>query len=390
MNTHPVKVLHLIPTLASGGAERQIVNLVSSTSGKIINHTVCVIGEADFFAPAVREAGCKVVKLGISAKHPFFRAAFKFRHVIAKEKPDIIHSWLYDANISARLAVFFNVKTPIVTSFQLADYEPEAARLANWNPQKVRGLKAIDKLTSVTTKPYFVPCSEFVKKSYQRYYGLDEAKTQVIYNSVNPDLLRASENDLKKLRRELALPADAFIYLNVGRLDPQKNHKVMFEAFREVSAEIPNAFLLLAGVGSLENELKKLADDLQINEKILFLGRRDDVGALLKLADIFVFPSFFEGLPVALIEAMFKSLPCIASRIEVFEEVIGDGETGLLVNPTSPNELKDAMIGLYKNADLRKSLGENALRQVRAKFHTDTTARQWEDFYQKIKAESLS
>src|SRR5688572_26982261 len=152
MNMHPVKVLHLIPTLASGGAERQIVNLVSSTSGKIINHTVCVIGEADFFAPAIRKAGGKVVKLGISAKHPFFRAALKFRQVITEEKPDIIHSWLYDANISARLAVFFNIKMPIITSFQVADYEPEAARVANWNSQKVRGLKAIDKLTSVTTK----------------------------------------------------------------------------------------------------------------------------------------------------------------------------------------------------------------------------------------------
>ena len=128
----------------------------------------------------------------------------------------------------------------------------------------------------------------------------------------------------------------------------------------------------------------------KINEKILFLGRRDDVGALLKLANVFVFPSFFEGLPVALVEAMFKSLPCIASRIEVFEEVISDGETGLLVDPASPDELKDAMIKLYKNADLRKSLGENAFRQAMAKFHADTTARQWEDFYQKVKAQSLS
>src|SRR5688500_17537925 len=163
MNMHPVKVLHLIPTLTSGGAERQVVNLVGSTSGKIINHTVCVIGEADFFAPAIRKAGYKVIKLGIYRKHPFFRAALKFRGVIAEEKPDIIHSWLYDANISARLAVFFNVKMPIITSFQLADYEPEATRIANWHPQKIRGLKAIDKLTSLTTKPYFVPCSEFVK-----------------------------------------------------------------------------------------------------------------------------------------------------------------------------------------------------------------------------------
>jgi glycosyltransferase involved in cell wall biosynthesis len=382
----PIKVLHLIPTLSSGGAERQLANLVSNTSREKINHVVCVIGDAAFYAPYIEKAGYKIVGLELFGKHPFFKAAAKFRRVVRAEKPDIIHSWLYDANVSARLANVFSGRTPIVTSLQLADYEPEAARLANYNPLKVRGLRAIDKFTAAVARPYFVPCSEFVKNSYRRHYGIDDAKTQVIYNSVDPDLIKVSAADLKKTRESLALPSDAFIYLNVGRLDPQKNHKNLFEAFRQVSLEIPNAFLLLAGVGGSENKLKKLARDLAIDAKAVFLGRRDDVGALLELADVFVFPSFFEGLPLALVEAMFKRLPCIASRIEVFEEVIDDGETGLLINPASPAELKDAMIKLYKSENLRKSLGENAFRRAREKFNSATTAREWENFYQKVKA----
>ena len=385
MNKQVIKVLHFIPTLLSGGAERQLVNLVSSTSKQVVDHVVCVINEADFFAPYIREAGYRVVELGISAKRPFLRAASKFRRVIREENPDIIHSWLYDANISARLAILPNGRIPIVTSLQLPDYEPEARRIGNWNPHKVRGLKFIDKTTARLTKPDFVACSEFVKKSYQRHYGIDESKISVIYNSVNPNLLSASTDDLKKLRRELALPADAFVYLNVGRLDPQKNHKILFEAFSRISTEIPNSFLLLAGVGGLEDELKKLAENLRINEKVFFLGRRNDIGALLELSDVFVFPSSFEGLGVALVEAMFKSLPCIASRIEVFEEFITDGETGLLIDQTSPIELRDAMLKLYKNANLRKSLGENAFHKAETKFHSDMTARQWEHFYRKIK-----
>ena len=388
MSLQPIKVLHLIPTLSSGGGERQLVNLVSSTSKEIVNHIVCVIGEADFFAPNIREAGCKVIEFEIFAKHSFLKAASKFRRIVREEKPDIIHSWLYDANVSARLGNLLNGKTPIVTSLQLADYEPEVRRIGNYNPKKVRALQAIDKFTTIITNPFFVPCSEFVKKSYQRHYGIDENRTQVIYNSVDPKLLSASENDLKKIHEELALPPDAFIYLNVGRLDPQKNHRVLFEAFRRVSAEIPNAFLLLAGIGSLEKKLKKIIEDLQIKEKVFFLGRRNDIGALLELADVFVFPSFFEGLPVALVEAMFKSLPCIASRIEVFEEVITDGKTGLLIDPTSADKLKDAMIELYKNADLRKSLGENAFYSVKEKFNVAVTAEQWENFYWKVKSES--
>lgn len=381
----PIKVLHLISTLSSGGAERQLTNLVSTTSAETVDHVVCAINEPYFFAPDIRDAGYKVIELDISAKRPFLEAALKFRRVIRDEKPDIIHTWLYDANVSARLAVFLNGKIPIITSLQLPDYEPESARIGNWNPHKVRGLRMIDKFTAILTKPYFVPCSNFVKNSYRRYYGIDESKTEVIYNSVNPDLLKTSEKDLENLRGELKLPADAFIYLNIGRLDPQKNHKRLLEAFRLALAEAPNAYLLLAGAGGLEDELKKFAEDLGLGERAVFLGRRNDVGALLEFSDVFVFPSLFEGLGVAFVEAMFKSLPCIISRIEVFEEVITDGETGLLFDPTSPVDIKNAMIVLYKDADLRNSLRKNALERAESKFHAAKTARQWENFYQRVK-----
>lgn len=380
-----LKVLHLIPTLLGGGAERQLTNLVCGSSRDNVHHVVCVIGEAEFFLGKLREAGFKVIQLDIFAKRPFIQAARKFRQVIDEEKPDIIHSWLYDANVSARIAVLLNGKIPLVTSLQLADYEPETARIGNYAPYKVKGLKAIDKFTSMLAKPYFVPCSEFVKNSYNRNYGLHEARTQVIYNAVDPESLSAAEGEAEAIRAELGLPDDAFIYLNVGRLDPQKNHTLTLRAFAKVLEKVPDAYLLLAGVGALEEELKKNARELGIHEKSIFLGRRKDVGALLELADVFVFPSFFEGLPVALIEAMFKSLPCIASRVEVFEEVIDDRENGILVNPNSVEELEAAMLELYEDAGLRGKLGENAAREARSKYTIAATAGQWEAFYRRIK-----
>lgn len=386
MSSKPIKILHLIPTLTSGGAERQLVNVIRGTSPTLIDHVVCVINESDFFAPYVREAGYRVVDLNIPGKRPFLKTALAFRRIIAEEKPDIIHTRLYNASIGARLAVLSTGKIPMITSIELADYEPEIIRISNWNPYKVRGLKAIDKLTSLLTRPYYVPCSNFVRNSYRRNYGLDDSKTRVIYNSVDPEALTADPDAPERLRREVGLSPDAFIYLNVGRLDQQKNHRGLFEAFRRVAAELPDVFLLLAGVGGLEAELKKMAGDLGIADKVLFLGRRSDVGALLELADVFVFPSFFEGHPVALIEAMFKSLPSIASRIEVFEEVVTDRETGLLVDPSSADELSAAMIELYNNEPLRRSLGENARGQVEAKYTLAVLAAQWEDFYGRVKA----
>ena len=379
----PIRILHVIPTLSSGGAERQLASLVCHPGTPSLEHIVCVIGGPDFFSSQIKEAGVEVRELGISRKHPFLETARRLRAIVRETKPDIIHSRLYDANISSRLATLPGRSIPIITSLELSDYEPQVIALGGWNPNKVRVLKAIDKLTASLTHPHFVPCSNFVKNSYQRNYGIAERDVTVINNGVDSDAMPGAA-DITDFRRELGLPDDAFVYLHVGRLDAQKNHRLIFEAFAEISKRNPNFFLLLAGTGLLESELTNQIDALGLNRQVLFLGRRDDVGALLELADIFVLPSFFEGHPVALVEAMFKSLPCIASRIEVFEDVLEDRVTGILIDPTSPEELAAAMNELYQNPQLRKLLGENAFRLASEKYTLAQTAKSWETLYHQI------
>ena len=380
----PITVLHLIPTLSSGGAERQLVNLVCSTSRKVVKHVVCTINDSGFFAPQIRDAGYKVIDLDICQRRPFLRASMAFHRTLKEEKPDIIHSWLYDANVVARLTRLAYSKIPVITSLQLADYEPEAAHIGNWNPKKVRILWLIDRVTAILTDPYFVPCSEFVNRSYSRYFGMRRNRAEVIPNSFDPIFLRSSGRSLTDLRNELGIPEHSFVYLNIGRLDPQKNHKTIIEAFRKVAEKVPNAYLLLTGTGGLESDLHKLADDSGVGRRILFLGRRSDVSDLLELADAFVFPSFFEGMPVALIEAMFKKLPCIASDVDVFREVIADGETGLLIDPNSAQSLAESMLKLYADADLRKRVGEAAYTHACLNFSVDVTATKWEDLYRRV------
>ncbi len=382
----PIKVLHLIPTLSSGGAERQLANLVCSTSREAVEHVVCTIDKSDFFAPQISDAGYKVIDFGIHQKRPFLRASRAFRQILKEQRPDIIHSWLYDANIAARLARLAYAKVPIVTSLQLADYEPEAAQIGNWNPYKVNGLRLIDRLTAKFTDPYFVPCSEFVSKSYKRYFGMRADRAEVIPNSFDPKFLQPSGRSLTDLKNELGIPEHSFIYLNVSRLDPQKNHKTIIKSFRKVAQKNPELYLLLAGIGGFESELRKLAHNDDLGNRILFLGRRNDIGDLLELADVFVFPSFFEGLPVALIEAMFKQLPCIASNVEVFREVVTDRETGLLVRPNSIDELADRMLELHVDIALRRRLGEAAFRHASSNFSVNVTVAKWESLYKRVSA----
>lgn len=378
------KVLHIIPTLLSGGAERQLVNLVSATDPESLEHVICVIGDSSFFGARLESAGNKVFTLGITRKHPFMAAARRLRRIIDRERPDILHSWLYDANVVTRFAILGKARVPLITSLQLADYDPEAARIGHWDSKKVLLLKTLDKVTAAITKPHFVACSRFVSDSYKRHFGLKGSRMSVIYNSVDRNALASTDEQVSQLKVELGLPTNAFVYLNVGRLDPQKNHRTLFEAFSQAAIEATNAILLVAGVGHLDTELKRLSSMLNLNEKIIFLGRRNDIGTLLGLADVFVFPSFFEGLPVALVEAMYKALPCIASRIPVFEEILKDNESAMLVNPRSVDELSRAMLMLYGDEPFRRRLGLAALKTAERDFDMSKTSKQWEELYMLI------
>jgi glycosyltransferase involved in cell wall biosynthesis len=204
---------------------------------------------------------------------------------------------------------------------------------------------------------------------------------------VDPETLHCQPGEVHRLRESLTIPPNGFVFLNVGRLDPQKGQEYFLQAFQQVSAAVPNVFLAIAGEGPAEKRLKEMANELGIVDQVRFLGRRSDVGACLEMADVFVFPSLFEGLPLALVEAMFKKLPCIVSRIETLLEVINDQDSGLLVAPGSVDELAAAMIELYTNPERRNILSARAGEVAAARFHRRVTVPQWENLYARIMRE---
>lgn len=381
-----IKILHAIPSLLGGGAERQLVNVASNTSLTEFSHSVCVFGDASFFAPQLISKDLTVNALGETRERRWFKYAAFLRAQIAKEKPDIIHSWLFDANIASRLAVGKSSFAPkIITSLQSPDYEPETIRAGQWNPRKVRILKAFDKLTARIARPTFAACSQFVADSYKRELGIADERMSVIYNSVDPQTLSSTPEDAAKIRQELNISPDEFVFISVGRLDAAKNHQLQLKAFALTQNKI-QAKLLIIGVGRLESELKKLAETLQISERVHFLGRRSDIGSCLQAADAFVFSTLFEGLPVAVLEAMSVGLPCVASDIAVMREVIEDQKNGLLINPHDASQMADAMIKLYENKGLRKDLGQRAEQHTAAKFSSSVTTTQWEELYRRLAA----
>ena len=380
------RILHVIQTLSRGGAERQLVDVAVNTDRREFENIVCYFRPPDAFAAELRQAGLEVIGLELPGWRHWLAAAIQLRRLIKAHRPQIIHTWMVDASISARLACLTMRGPRIITSLQNPGYEPEAIKAANWPPRKVQAVRRVDRLTARFTRDIFVACSQFVAQSTSKYLGVPPKRMRMIYNSVDAQTLDCSPDAPRQLRQELGIPNDGLVFVTIGRLGPEKGQANLLRAFRQVAAEVPGAYLALVGDGPLAPALRQLAAELGIEARVKFLGRRQDVGACLSMADVFVFPSLFEGFGIALAEAMFKGLPCIATRVGPLPELITDGQTGLLVAPGSVDELAGAMLALYRDPAQRGMLAEQGRQDAGRRFASNLIMRQWEALYRQVAA----
>ncbi|HYX42776.1 MAG TPA: glycosyltransferase [Pyrinomonadaceae bacterium] len=379
-----IRVLHVITTLGRGGAERQLVNLVRNTNRAEFEHVVCYLHPPADFAADLRADGYEVVCLNLPRKWPWAFAPARLVPLLRARRPRLIQTWLFEADISARLSTLIGPSIPIINTLHLTTYDAETIRAAHWSPRKMAMLQRLDRWTARASRPLFIAVSEAVKRSAVRNLGVPASDIRVIYNSIDQATLNCAPDEPRRLRQAAQIPTDAFIFMNVGRLAPQKGQPVLLRAFKQVADALPNAYLVFVGEGPEEAALAALARELGLSERVRFLGRREDVGACLEMAGAFVFPSLFEGLPLAPIEAMLKGLPCIVSRIEPVLELFTDKETGVLVAPGSVDELATAMIELYNEPELRQHLGARAQARATARFDSRTGLQAWTELYREL------
>jgi len=170
----------------------------------------------------------------------------------------------------------------------------------------------------------------------------------------------------------------------VARLEPEKGHAVLLDAFRRVSSRFPRAKLLLIGEGSERARLQTLASGFGLNEAIRFLGERADVPELLASCDLVVLASVHEGLPMALLEAMASGKPVVATRVGSVPDLVQNGYTGLLVPPDDPTALAEALEVLVADGNQRQKLGEQAREHVQTRYDFDLTIARYTALYEAI------
>ena len=213
----------------------------------------------------------------------------------------------------------------------------------------------------------FIAVSDEVRMAILEGIGPVEDKIAVICNSV--DLRRYEQPvDRAAIRRQLGLPANARLMAVVATFKKQKGHCYLVEAARSVVPQFPDLHILLIGDGELREALEAQTKASGLDGHIHFLGTRHDVPDLLGSSDYFVLPSLWEGLPMALVEAMATGLPVIATEVSGTKQVMVSGETGLLVPPGNVPRLQEAMVELLSEPARARAMGTAARHRVEAFF----------------------
>jgi glycosyltransferase involved in cell wall biosynthesis len=270
------------------------------------------------------------------------------------EQVDIVHShgWgtLMFCVVAAKLA-----RVPIVHSehgYNMKDLRPEPAirrRLKHFFGQ------AVDELLTV---------SEELRERWITQYGIPAGRVRHIPNGVDTERFRPMAGGEDCYRHSFGLPKDAWVVGSVGRLVPIKNYPALLQAAAALRPGIHNLVVALLGVGAMEEHLRSLAADLGISDRVFFLGFREDVPDFLHTLDVFVLPSFNEGMSNVLIEAMASGVPVVASAIPPNRELIESGRHGLLLDPCNVETLSAAIEKLRTDSDLRTSMVAHARIRV--------------------------
>lgn len=370
-----IRVLHLIESLSRGGAERRLINDLTFLDNNVFGHSVCTIFDRTDLKEEIAKLGIPIH--GLRAKRGIDPLALlRLMKLVKDNRFDIIHTQLFWADLYGRLIKCFTRRVSLVTTVQSSVYEPSNPYLY------ARKRKLVDSVMGRLFTDRFIAVSQFVKKSIIRRLAINEDKIEIIHNTV--DLQKFEPEEKTDLKNRLGLKEKQIVLLTVGRLNPPKGHTFLIRALDQIKETLPDFILLVVGDGPFRNQLQQLSRSLGLEERIRFLGERNDVKELLLISDIFILPTLSEGLSVSLLEAMLTRRLCLASDIEPNKEIIEDGKDGLLFKPHDSQSLAKALLRAIRLPDKGASLAYAGYLKVINSFSAKEAALQLKQIYSEL------
>jgi glycosyltransferase involved in cell wall biosynthesis len=317
-------------------------------------------------AEELRAAGCPVLELE-GGRRPL-QALASVYHTIKRERPAVLHTFLFHSNLLGRLGGRM-AGVPFVVASERS-VEP---RKAAW---RVRADRLTWRLADVWTAN-----AEAVARVLVAREGLTRDRIAVIPTSV--DTVRFSPQHGGGFRTELDI-GDEPLLLSVARLDPLKGHRTLLEAFSHITKVRPLAVLVLVGEGAERATLEAQASTLGLTARVRFTGGLADVRPALASADVFVLSSDAEGMPGAVLEAMAMGLPVVATDVGGTSEALDGGSAGVLVPPRDPQALAAAVAALLDAPERRRALGARGRALVAERYSVEHVVDETDALYRRL------
>ena len=366
-----MRIAYVLASLGMGGAERQVLTLAGRMARR--GHTVLIV----VLRPQLPEewpTHLDVVYLDMRRRpHRLIPALLRGRRFLSQFQPDLVHSHTYPGNLVARvLHLLAPLPAPVSTVHNV--YEGGWLRMLAYRLTDGLSLRA----TAV---------SQAAARRFIQLKAVSAAKCQVITNGIDTLEFTPDSGRRARLREQMGVDRE-FVWFTAGRLVQAKNYPNLLRAFAQVRAMHPEAQLWVAGESTpIEaTRFQHMAAQRGMGDAVRYLGLRRDIPALLDAADAFVLGSEWEGMPLAVGEAMAMEKPVVATDVGGVKEMVG--EAGLLVPARDANKLAGAMLDvMQRSAQDRQALGRAARERIVTSFNLDAKADEWEALYRAVLAD---
>ncbi len=373
-----MKIFHLITSIDNGGAENHLASIVKEQIKKN-EVTVIYLKGNDYWKKKLVSRGIRVIRFNLENLTNIINLCltiYRVNKVISEKKPEIVHSHLTSMELIGAIIKFFsNNKFKFIVTKHLDSFFLEASSGQN---NFIQGklldffiFKNADKIICI---------SKQIKKYFLKKIKVPRKKLKVIYYGLNKSDLRSKKTNVQYL--QIKNLKKHFLICCIARHVKQKSLDFLIKAFYEFRKTDPNSKLILVGNGPETKKLKNLSKNLKLDKEIIWIDYSENVLKILKLSNVFVLPSRYEGFGLVLLEAMYAGKPIIASNVSAIPEVIKNNWNGLLFKHNNIRELKSKLLKI-KNKNISKKFIKNSKKSLEKKFNFNKMINSTYEIYQK-------
>ena len=361
------QVLLLVKSGDMGGAQR------------LISHQIREMGSVDFvftlayyerrsgnFASMLENQGVDCHFIG---NKPSWAWPFRLRRLLRSAKYDIVH--VHSPVIAAVARILLVASLPPRPPLLTTEHTP----WQHYHPVT----RMVTRLTSRLSS-YTIAVSEEV---FQSLRTVQLTKAETLIHGVPLCEIRKLRKSSSEMRLNLGLKESELVIGTVAHLRPPKGHDMLLTALQQISDRGIDFKYLVVGSGVRRGSLERLAGDLGIADKTLFLGGRDDAVSVMSVFDVFLFGSTYEGWPVAVMEALALGLPIVATRVGGIRQNLDDSKAAMLVPPRSPTAMADALESVMSSTVLRHKMGVHAMKES-ANYGSELSATRIREIYRRL------